>query len=141
MKSKLKIYTSYVSPMTLDAIVKHNILPIFIIRSIHNSQLIGQYSDTSIHFKDLAPQTELFRARRDGLISDLEFDKRYIIEMSRINFQDTIKRLDYLASLCGASGVALLGYGNDYSKCHRRLLSELLNSSGLLENNIKELII
>ena len=115
MKSKLKIYTSYVSPMTLDAIVKHNILPIFIIRSIHNSQLIGQYSDTSIHFKDLAPSTELFRARRDGLISDLEFDKRYIIEMSRINFQDTIKQLDYLASLCGASCVALLGYVNDYS--------------------------
>lgn len=141
MKSKLKIYTSYVSPMTLDIIVKHNILPVFIIRSIHNSQLIGQYSDTSIHFKDLAPSTELYRARRDGLISDLEFDKRYIIEMSKINFQDTIKRLDYLASLCGASGVVLLGYGNDYSKCHRRLLSELLNSSGLLENKIKELVI
>ena len=141
MKSKLKIYTSYVSPMTLDVIVKHNILPVFIIRSIHNSQLIGQYSDTSIHFKDLAPSTELYRARRDGLISDLEFDKRYIIEMSKINFQDTIKRLDYLASLCGASGVVLLGYGNDYSKCHRRLLSELLNSSGLLENKIKELVI
>ena len=141
MKSKLKIYTSYVSPMTLDEIVKRNILPIFIIRSIHNSQLIGKYSDTSIHFKELSPSSELYRARRDGYIGQLEYKKRYVIEMSEINFQDIIKRLDYLASLCGASGVALMGYGSEYNNCHRKLLSELLNESGLLENEIKELII
>lgn len=141
MKSKLNLYTSFVSPMTLDATVKANILPVFIIRSIHNSQLIGQYSDTAIHFKQLAPSTELFRARRDGLITFLEFQKKYVIEMSEINFQDTIKRLDYLASLCNASGVVLMGYGSDYNLCHRKILSELLNSSDLLENVITELVI
>ena len=141
MKSKLHIYTSYVSPMTLDVFVKNNILPIFIIRSIHNSQLIGKYSDTLIHFKDLAPSGELYRARRDGLIGDLEFNKKYVIEMSEINFQDIIKRLDYLASLCGADSVVLLGYGMDYERCHRKLLAELLNASGLLENNIKEIVL
>lgn len=141
MKSKLNLYTSFVSPMTLDATVKANILPVFIIRSIHNSQLIGQYSDTAIHFKQLAPSTELFRARRDGLITFLEFQKKYVIEMSEINFQDTTKRLDYLASLCNASGVVLMGYGSDYNLCHRKILSELLNSSDLLENVITELVI
>ena len=141
MKSKLNLYTSFVSPMTLDATVKANILPVFIIRSIHNSQLIGQYSDTAIHFKQLAPSTELFRARRDGLITFLEFQKKYVIEMSEINFQDTIKRLDYLASLCNASGVVLMGYGSDYNLCHRKILLELLNSSDLLENVITELVI
>ncbi len=141
MKSKLNLYTSFVSPMTLDEIVKAEMLPVFIIRSIHNSQLIGKYSDTAIHFKQLAPSTELYRDRRDGVISLLDFQKRYVIEMSEINFQDIVKRLDYLASLCSASGVVLMGYGEDINLCHRKILSELLNNSGLLENLITELSI
>ena len=141
MKSKLRIYTSYVSPLTLEVITKNNILPIFIIRSIHNSQLIGKYSDTALHLKSLAPSDMLYRSKRDGIISDLEFKKGYIIEMSRINFQEVVRRLDYLASLSGASGVVLMGYGSSYESCHRKILAELLNGSGLLENDIKELII
>jgi len=141
MKSKLKIYTSYVSPMTLRAIVDNNLLPVFVIRSIYNSQLIGRWSDTAIHFKNLAPSDKLFQSRRDGLITELEFKKYYVIEMSRVNFQETIKKLDNLAQLSGANGVVLMGYGSSYESCHRKLLSELLNGSGLLENTIKELII
>ncbi len=141
MKSKLKIYTSYVSPMTLRAIVDNNLLPVFVIRSIYNSQLIGRWSDTAIHFKNLAPSDKLFQNRRDGLITELEFKKYYVIEMSRVNFQETIKKLDNLAQLSGANGVVLMGYGSSYESCHRKLLSELLNGSGLLENTIKELII
>lgn len=141
MKSKLRIYTSYVSPLTLETITKNNILPIFIIRSIHNSQLIGKYSDSALHFKILSPSDMLYRNRRDGIISDLEFKKGYIIEMSKVNLQEVVRRLDYLASLSGASGVALMGYGSSYDSCHRKILSELLNGSGLLENDIKELII
>lgn len=141
MKSKLKIYTSYVSPMTLRAIVDNNLLPVFVIRSIYNSQLIGRWSDTAIHFKNLAPSDKLFQSRRDGLITELEFKKYYVIEMSRVNFQETIKKLDNLAQLSGANGVVLMGYSSSYESCHRKLLSELLNGSGLLENTIKELII
>ena len=141
MKSKLKIYTSYVSPMTLRAIVDNNLLPVFVIRSIYNSQLIGRWSDTAIHFKNLAPSDKLFQNRRDGLITELEFKKYYVIEMSRVNFQEAIKKLDNLAQLSGANGVVLMGYGSSYESCHRKLLSELLNGSGLLENTIKELII
>jgi len=141
MKSKLKVYTSYVSPLTLDTITKNNLLPIFIIRSIHNSQLIGQYSDTAIHFSSLAPSDRLYQDRRDGLIDELEFKKRYVIEVSRLNLHDIVHRLDYLATLCGANGVVLMGYGSSYQSCHRKLLAEILNGSGLLENDIKELII
>jgi len=138
MKSKLNIYTSFVSPKTLELFVGLNILPIFIVRSIHNSKLIGMYSDTSIHFKELSPSSALYQARRDGFIGMDEFDKRYIIEMSEVNFQDVVKRLDYLASLCNASAVVLLGYGEDPAFCHRRTLADLLNYSGLLENKIEE---
>lgn len=141
MKSNLRIYTSYVSPLTMEAITGKNLLPVFIIRSIYSSKLIGQYSDTALHFKELAPSDLLYRDHRDGRITDLEYTKGYIIEMSKINFQDIIKKLDYLASLSGASGIVLMGYGNDYSVCHRRVLSQLLNGSGLLEQDIKELII
>ena len=141
MKSKLNIYTSYVSPTTLRAIVDKNLLPIFIVRSIYNSQLIGRWSDTAIHFKILAPSDKLYQNKRDGKISELDFKKYYVIEMSKINFQDIIKKLDNLANLSGANGVVLMGYGSSYDSCHRKLLSELLNGSGLLENTIKELII
>ncbi len=141
MKSKLNIYTSYVSPTTLRAIVDNNLLPIFIVRSIYNSQLIGRWSDTAIHFKILAPSDKLYQNKRDGKISELDFKKYYVIEMSKINFQDIIKKLDNLANLSGANGVVLMGYGSSYDSCHRKLLSELLNGSGLLENKIKELII
>ena len=141
MKSGLRIYTSYVSPLTLGVITSKNLLPVFIIRSIYNSQLIGQYSDTAIHFKNLAPSDMLHRNRRDGKISMLEFRKEYIIEMSRVNFQDVIRKLECLARASGASGIVLMGYGSSYCECHRKVLTELLNSSGLLENDIKELII
>lgn len=141
MKSKLNIYTSYVSPTTLRTIVDNNLLPIFIVRSIYNSQLIGRWSDTAIHFKILAPSDKLYQNKRDGKISELDFKKYYVIEMSKINFQDIIKKLDNLANLSGANGVVLMGYGSSYDSCHRKLLSELLNGSGLLENKIKELII
>lgn len=138
MKSKLNIYTSFVSPKTLDLFIGSNILPIFIIRSIHTSKLIGMYSDTSIHFKELSPSNSLYQAKRDGLIGMTDFEKRYTIEMSEINFQDVIKRLDYLASLCNASGVVLMGYGEDPNQCHRKTLMDLLNYSDLLENKIRE---
>lgn len=141
MKSKLNIYTSYVSPATLRAIVDNDLLPIFIVRSIYNSQLIGRWSDTAIHFKILAPSDKLYQNKRDGKISELDFKKYYVIEMSKVNFQDIIKKLDNLANLSGAKGVVLMGYGSAYNSCHRKLLSELLNGSGLLENTIKELII
>lgn len=141
MKSNLEIKTSFVSPITLKVFSEHGYLPIFIIRNIKNSELIAKFSDTSIHFKNLAPSNELFRAKRDEVINFDEFAKRYIIEMSTINFQRVIERLEYLAKLSGARGVVLLGFGSDNKICHRSILAGLLNDSGLLENRITELII
>lgn len=141
MKSDLEIKTSFVSPITLRVFIDSGYLPIFIIRNIKNAGIISKYSDTSIHFKNLAPSNELFRAKRDGLIDQDEFTKRYIIEMSTINFQKTIERLSYLAKLAGARGVVLLGFGSNDKVCHRSILANLLNNSGLLEKRITELVI
>lgn len=141
MKSKLKIYTSFVSPRTLDMYVKANLLPIFILRHIGNSELIGKYSRTAIHFVELSPSSRLYQERRDGLISGEEFRKGYTIEISDVNLEEEIRKLEILASLCNASGVVLLGYGTDYHKCHRSTLAGLLNESGLLEEAVKEIIL
>lgn len=141
MGYQLQIKTSYVSPVTLETLTKNGYLPIFIIRNISNSDLIGKYSGTAVHFRCLAPSTELFRAKRDGLIDLEEFAKRYIIEMSEINLTEVIGKLNYLCSLSGAKGVVLMGYGSDDTVCHRSILRSLLNESGLLNNYITELIL
>lgn len=138
---KLKIYTSFVSPITLKEFCDKNILPIFIIRSIKNSNLIGKFDGTAIHFRDLAPSSELFRRRRDGFIGFDEFSKEYIIEISQINIPEILDKLEYLANLSNTDKVVLMGYGTDSTKCHRSVLSEILNKSGLLEHKVTEIVL
>lgn len=140
-KSNLKINTSFVSPITLKMFIEHNYLPIFILRNISNSNLIGKYSNTSIHLKDLAPSNELFREKRDMIIDFNEFTKRYIIEISHVDFSQLISKLENLAKVSGAERIVLLGYGSDNTICYRSILAGLLNDSNLLENKVTELII
>lgn len=140
MKSDLKIYTSFVSPLTLPEFISKELLPIFIIRNISNSSLIGKYSDTPIHVKELSPSNELFREKRDRRITQEEFEKRYAIEISEVNLEKQLQKLEQLAQCSGAKGIVLLGYGSNYENCHRRVLSDILNNSGLLNNRVREII-
>lgn len=140
MKSKVKIQTSFVSPVTLDYFKKNNILPVFIIRNIKNSELIGKWSNTAVHFRDFAPSNELFRSRRDGQIDIDSYKKQYALEITeRTNLQTFINTLESLVELSGAKSVVLLSYGSDYNSCHRSVLGMILNSSGLLENEVSEI--
>lgn len=141
MKSSLEIKTSFVSPVTLKIFIDKGYLPIFILRSIANSEVIGKYSNTAIHFRELSPSSELFHKKRDKIIDFNTFDIEYRKEMSLINFNDIIKRLESLSLASGSRGVVLLGFGSDNSVCHRSILSNILNESGLLENRVTELII
>lgn len=139
MKSNLKIYTSFVSPKNLTNIIEDNLLPIFILRNIKNSKLIGKYSDTAIHFKNLAPSDKLYQIRRDKLITREEYEKRYIIELSeQPNFQNIIKKLEQLTELCSANGVVILDYGFGNNESHRNILSNLLNNLDILNYKITE---
>jgi uncharacterized protein YeaO (DUF488 family) len=139
MKSNLKIYTSFVSPKNLTDIIEDNLLPIFILRNIRNSELIGKYSDTAIHFKNLAPSDKLYQIRRDRLITREEYEKRYIIELSeQPNFQNIIKKLEQLTELCSADGVVILDYGFGNNESHRKILSNLLNNLDILNYKITE---
>lgn len=142
MKSELKINTSFVSPATLERFRSNNILPIFIVRNIENSELIGQYSGSSVHLKELSPSNELFRKKRDKALSIDEFKKLYAIEITeRVDLKRIIDKLESLVELSGARSVVLLGYGSDYDSCHRSVLAKILNGSGLLEKPVKELVV
>ena len=78
MKSNLNIITSFVSPENLNTITKElNYLPVFVIRNIANSVLIGKYSGTSIHFRDFAPSTQLYQLWRDKKIDQTQYEKLY----------------------------------------------------------------
>lgn len=142
MKSELKINTSFVSPATLERFMSNNILPIFIVRNIENSELIGQYSGSPVHLKELSPSNELFRKKRDKVLSIDEFKKLYAIEITeRVDLKKIIDKLESLVELSGARSVVLLGYGSDYDSCHRSVLAKILNGSGLLEKPVKELVV
>lgn len=142
MKSELKINTSFVSPATLERFRGNNILPIFIVRNIENSELIGQYSGSPVHLKELSPSNELFRKKRDKALSIDEFKKLYAIEITeRVDLKKIIDKLESLVELSGARSIVLLGYGSDYDSCHRSVLAKILNGSGLLEKPVKELVV
>lgn len=142
MKSELKINTSFVSPATLERFRSNNILPIFIVRNIENSELIGQYSGSPVHLKELSPSNELFRKKRDKALSIDEFKKLYAIEITeRVDLKRVIDKLESLVELSGARSVVILGYGSDYDSCHRSVLAKILNGSGLLEKPVKELVV
>lgn len=142
MKSELKINTSFVSPATLERFRSNNILPIFIVRNIENSELIGQYSGSPVHLKELSPSNELFRKKRDKVLSIDEFKKLYAIEITeRVDLKKIIDKLESLVELSGARSIVLLGYGSDYDSCHRSVLAKILNGSGLLEKPVKELVV
>lgn len=137
----MKIYTSFVSPITLKLFCDNNILPIFIIRSIKNSDLIGKFEGSAIHFKELSPSSELFRQKRDGVIDQTEFEKRYAIEISNTDIPKIIEKIKYLANLSNTDKVVLLGYGSNNLICHRHVLSDIFNESGLLDEKITEIIL
>lgn len=141
MKSELFIYTSFVTKENLEATIKdYNMLPIFVLRSIKNSELIGKYNGSAVHLRELSPSSPLYQAYRDGLIGWEEYKKRFLIELSKIKLYNIIDRLESLCNISDASGVVLFAYGQDPTTSHRSILSDLINSSGLLENQITEMI-
>ena len=134
----LKIITSFVTPYTLNYFIKNELLPIFILRNIRNSDLIGKYSDSAIHFKDLSPSNELFQSRRDRKIEIEEYKKRYLDEIKHINLNQVLKRFINLRDISGAKGIVLMSYGSNSAECHRTFLAECINNLNLLKDSITE---
>lgn len=137
-KSMLKIYTSYVTPDHWKKCIEDDLLPIIIIRNLNNSDLLNGFNDTAIHKKELSPSNLLFRSKRDGLITNEEFKIKFKEELKDVDFPDMISNLEFLARVSNAKGIVLFSYGKDKDICHRSVISEILNNSNLLENEITE---
>ncbi len=136
------VHTSFISPWTWKTLViEGNYLPILAIRNIKNSEVIGYLNDTAVHFRELSPSNELFRAKRNAEIDITEFHKRYLIELSNISLSNIIDRFNQLFNVSGAKGLIIFGYGSDDESCHRSALASMLNSTGLFRDRITELIL
>ena len=139
MRIGIKVYTSYITEHNLAKAIENNLLPVFILRCIGKSELTYKWAGSSLHFKHLAPSQELFWNLRDGKIDYLTFSKLFLIELSKVNLQDTVERLDYLSGLCNANGVVLFGAGENPEESHRTLISDVLWRGGYLSEKPEEL--
>lgn len=108
MKSKLKIFTINSGQGVIKNVMDKNLLPIIVMNEITLLDL-KKYEGTTIHFKELAPSIELENSLDLGAISSEDFLKKYIIELSEVNFKQLIRKLENLSELSNSSGIALIG--------------------------------
>jgi len=141
MKTNLKIYTSFINRENIEKIVERELLPIFIVRSIGKFDYLEKWSNTPLHFRELSPSYELYWLWRDGKIDYELFCKRFIIELSSLDFQDIVLRLENLAKASNARGVVLLGIGENKDNSHRTIISDILWETKYLIQKPEELIL
>lgn len=134
----LVIKTSFVSPFTIQKFKKEDWLPFFCLRSIYNSTLIGSYTNTSIHLKELSPTSKLYQEFRDGQINFDIYSQKFIEEIKGVDLKELIERIEYMCNLCDAKGAVLLSYGTDPTISHRSVLKDLINDLKILKNPVEE---
>lgn len=139
MKSQLQIYTSFVSVKNLKRCTDLNLVPIFAMKKIFNSEIIGIYSGTALHFPELSPSNSLYHSYIDNNIDFDTYTKSYKEELLNLDLSEVISRLEMLTDLCEASGVVLMTYGRDVRSSYRLALGEILNESELLEKMVYEI--
>lgn len=141
MRSDLQIYTSFISVKNLKrCTIDLNYVPIFAMKKIYNSEIIGIYSGTAIHFPDLSPSNELYHAFIDGEVDIDSYRKLYRMELEQnVDLADTIKRLELISKISEASGVAIMTFGRDPRTSYRPELISYFNDSGLLIKPVYEI--
>lgn len=142
IKHGLKVRTCFVSAGNLEALVKAEWLPVFIIRSIHTNPLIARWAGTPVHMYWLAPKSDLFHSYRDGRLDWDDYADIYADDILSSNrLESLIEKLEILRSTAGAKGIVLMGYGSDPERCHRGVLAKIINQADILIEPIKELVI
>ena len=117
-------------------------LPIFICRFMN--PLVKAYEGTPLHFIELSPSTNLLMSSKNGLIDWEEYPRRYNEEMSSVDLISSLSRIYNLVKLnpeVNAKGAVLLCYCKDYTKCHRSLLANMINSMDILKEKVTELYV
>lgn len=139
--SDLQIYTSFVSVKNMKRCTADlNLVPVFAMKKIFNSEIIGIYSDTALHVFEFSPSNELYHSfidgdiDMDGLHDELFDELDYSLDLERF-----ISKLETMAKVSNASGVVIMTYGRDPRKGYRPILAEYLNNSGLLKKPVYEI--
>lgn len=139
----LNLKTGRITARGLDNYAKSGYLPIFICR--YMNPLVEKYYNTKLHFPDLSPSSKLLKDYKfDGNIDYSEFKSRYIEEVTSDNkLLKSLSRMYDLANDPGLNclGLVMLCYCRDYTKCHRSILANLINSQEILTNKIVELYV
>lgn len=129
----MKLFTSFVTPTRIQECCDNNILPIIILRNIRNSSVLANFSDTPIHFKELAPSNNLYRLMRDKKIDFEEYSNEYKRELSAPTLlSSSLEKLKFMMELCNVDSAVFLAYGSDDKISHRSVLRDFIYDSGLL---------
>lgn len=141
-KIDLIIKTGRITNKNLSTYASNGYIPIFACRFMN--PMVKMYEGTPLHFPELSPSPKLLWDMKEGRITWDEYKSRYMDEMSKINLADSMNRIYNLVKKnpeVNAKGAVILCYCRDYTQCHRSLIASLLNSSGLLMEEVKELYV
>lgn len=136
--SGLKLWTSWMSVDVLTRLKAEDILPIFISRTISSHEDFSGWSETPVHLQELAPDPSLFWAWRSGPMLTTEFQEKYYNQLHLLDLPKVLMKIDLMADISGAHGACLLGYTEDPAEDPRSFLSDYINLSGLLKNEVIE---
>lgn len=141
-KIDLIIKTGRITARNISSYALEGLIPIFICRFMN--PLVKAYEGTELHLPNLSPSPKLLMDSKNGLISWDEYRTRYIEEMKSVNILDELSKIYSLVKLnpeVNAKGAVLLCYCRDYTKCHRSLLANIINSLDVLTENVTELYV
>lgn len=123
---EIKLWTSYASSDVLKYFEEREILPLFIARTIKDSQLIGGWQGTPIHLPQFAPSPMLLREWKYNSLPDQEFEEQFFDELMEQDIPEVLSRIKTMIRICQAKGAVLIGYGVDPEKDHRSFLARFL---------------
>lgn len=135
----LYIRTSYISIPHLTQFPKAGIIPIFICR--YMNPMCSMYEGTAVHFPELSPSKELFYDIKHRRISKDEYNSRYLEEQKDLDIPKLLFRFYSLINAANARGVCMMCYEKDRDVCHRKLLADKINSTKILDDEIRELLL
>lgn len=135
---KLRIWTSSSNEDRFQELAENEILPIIIIGISKYSPLF-KWRNTMIHFIDLGPEPDLWKSYIENMISDEEFQRKYLNYLWRTSdVFKILERFEILTHLSHSQGVCLLGSTSEKPDITRKTLAEYFNRLGVLENTVEE---
>lgn len=132
--------TGRITAKSLEVYAKSGYVPILVVRYLN--PLVEVYRNTPIHVPELSPSADLLKDYKfDDNITYKDFTDRFKLELAKVDLATTLNKIDDLITKTNSRGAVLLCYCRDYTACHRSILANLLNQSGILSERVTELYV